>query len=253
MLKRKQGDDDRDGGPVQKKKRGVAKLIALHSFPSETIPFLQVPCPLSMFIDPQRSPSVRYSLSEGSWLDLMFLSPDAVLRGPLLASSLYPKVRATTRMKGILTPRDQVMCVQNLQAGDGGPVTYRFGGKTHRPTASVPEAILPLWAALDDAYGTFHFGVINRYIDGTDSISPHADDEKEIKRDSPIASISLGATRTFVVHANDGSHRMKIPLADGTVLVMGGAFQSTYKHSVPKEKAVADGRVNVTLRQFLPQ
>lgn len=83
----------------------------------------------------------------------------------------------------------------------------------------------------------------------------HTDAEKELVPEAPIVSISLGATRDFHIHPVGGGALVRsLPMPGGSYLVMGGAMQREFKHSVPKisgSKAASIGRrVNITFRQF---
>lgn len=102
--------------------------------------------------------------------------------------------------------------------------------------------------------GQFRGVLHNLYRTGKDCIGFHADDEPTIQRDSPIASISLGATRTFVLkHTSRASDRpadVRIPLTHGSCLVMAGTTQRFWKHGVPRELRVQGARINSTFRIY---
>ena len=87
------------------------------------------------------------------------------------------------------------------------------------------------------------------YENGTQAIGWHADRE-EIGRTTPIASISLGATRTFMLKSKNGSKNDKAEfhLEDGSLTIMENVCQHEYLHSVPKETTVTKGRINLTFR-----
>ena len=64
-------------------------------------------------------------------------------------------------------------------------------------------------------------------------------------------SLSLGAPRRFVLrHATVKDRSMAFLLGDGALLVMAGATQHHYRHSVPKT-AEAGERINLTFRQVI--
>lgn len=92
-----------------------------------------------------------------------------------------------------------------------------------------------------------------------DKLSWHADDEKDLIADAPIASVSFGATRRFDLR----THSKTIParyrtryahpdvrtyLVSGSLFVMGAGTQREYVHQVPEERTVTGGRVNLTFR-----
>jgi alkylated DNA repair dioxygenase AlkB len=120
----------------------------------------------------------------------------------------------------------------------------------------VPELFLPffLWAS-SLGYGKFNQMFVNWYKDGNHYIGKHSDDEKQLRKDSPIVSVSLGATRKFRIRKKGEKGFRDILLPHGTVIVMGGKFQKEFTHEVPKiigEKGKKVGpRINITFRQFV--
>eukprot|EP00299_Pterocystis_sp_00344_P002275 c1239_g1_i1.p1 GENE.c1239_g1_i1~~c1239_g1_i1.p1 ORF type:complete len:429 (-),score=107.72 c1239_g1_i1:362-1648(-) len=89
-------------------------------------------------------------------------------------------------------------------------------------------------------------------------IRAHSDDEQVIAPQSPIFSLSWGSVRTFRITAKSQSHsviqNLDVSVANGDLVIMGGAMQSTHKHEiipVPPEELPATGRrINFTLRSF---
>jgi alkylated DNA repair dioxygenase AlkB len=63
-----------------------------------------------------------------------------------------------------------------------------------------------------------------------------------------IASLSLGATRTFRIRHIQTRETRSFALADGTLLIMGGSMQRFWKHAVPKTTRPVGERVNLTFR-----
>jgi alkylated DNA repair dioxygenase AlkB len=97
--------------------------------------------------------------------------------------------------------------------------------------------------------------LINRYRDGRDSVSWHADNERSLGVDPTIVSLSLGATRRFMIRPTDSSasrERFDVQLAAGDLLVMLGTMQSHYSHQVPKMPVgtVVGPRLNLTARRY---
>mmetsp|Transcript_77573 Transcript_77573/g.179858 ORF Transcript_77573/g.179858 Transcript_77573/m.179858 type:complete len:329 (+) Transcript_77573:81-1067(+) len=96
---------------------------------------------------------------------------------------------------------------------------------------------------------TFNFCVANRYDTGLQGIDFHADDEREILRQSPIATASFGVTREFSLESKrDRSRRLQLQLEAGSVMVMAGRTQENFLHSVVKDKSVRDPRISLTFR-----
>jgi alkylated DNA repair dioxygenase AlkB len=95
----------------------------------------------------------------------------------------------------------------------------------------------------------FNVCLLNYYQDGTQRIGWHSDRE-ELGRSTPIASISLGASRQFLIRSKtDGMRdRASITMSHGSLVIMENICQLQYLHSVPKEMEVLDGRINLTFR-----
>lgn len=89
----------------------------------------------------------------------------------------------------------------------------------------------------------------NYYLTGENSIGMHSDDETTLVPDSIIASVSIGAVRHFDIYCKKtGKKVMRLELEDGSLLLMGKNMQKLYKHAVPVQKKIKDGRINLTFR-----
>jgi alkylated DNA repair dioxygenase AlkB len=141
--------------------------------------------------------------------------------------------------------------------GDSG-VSYHYSGASHlaeewlRPLADIRRK---LQRTLESQ---FNFVLLNHYRDGEDSMGWHSDDEDELGTEPLIASLSLGATRTFRVRQRcrgvGGRRRSswKLELANGSLLIMWGRAQSDYQHCVPKSRRLSELRINLTYRYVHP-
>ena len=98
----------------------------------------------------------------------------------------------------------------------------------------------------------FNSVLLNYYRNGQDSVAWHADDEPELGANPIIASISLGAERTFQLrHKRDKSRgRYRMLLRNGSVLIMGKTLQNNWLHQLPKEKDLQSPRINLTFRKI---
>lgn len=97
---------------------------------------------------------------------------------------------------------------------------------------------------------TFNAVFLNLYRDHNDSMGFHSDDERELGKNPVIASLTFGATRTFLM-----KHKFrkdlateKVPLAAGTVLLMKGPTQHNWKHGINKQTSHCGPRINLTFR-----
>ena len=97
----------------------------------------------------------------------------------------------------------------------------------------------------------FNSALLNWYRDGSDTLSWHADDEKELGKNPTIASVSLGETRDFILRKKDDhSCKLKFALSHGSILIMKGELQEHWEHSVPARKRVTKSRINITFRRI---
>lgn len=135
--------------------------------------------------------------------------------------------------------------------GDVG-ARYTYSGVTLDPLPWTPT-LASLRARVEAETGhAFNSVLANLYRDGIDSMGFHADDEPELGVDPVLASVSLGATRTFVLKPRAaGGCDERIALTHGSLLVMAGRLQSTHRHGVPKERRVHGPRINLTFRRIV--
>ena len=130
---------------------------------------------------------------------------------------------------------------------------YRYSGQTLEPRAPTPTTATLMARVVEDTRVPFNHVLLNRYRDGADSIGLHADDEPELGRDPIVATLSLGATRRFVLkprRARVGSSR-SFDVDHGSLLVMGGTCQWHYVHGVPRQADAAGERISLTFRRLL--
>jgi alkylated DNA repair dioxygenase AlkB len=87
------------------------------------------------------------------------------------------------------------------------------------------------------------------YRDGSDSVAWHGDTiGRSHSEDTMVAIVSLGATRTFAMRRRGGGPSLRLPLAHGDLLVMGGSCQRTWEHAVPKTSSTTGARVSIQFR-----
>jgi alkylated DNA repair dioxygenase AlkB len=133
---------------------------------------------------------------------------------------------------------------------------YKYSGTQHKAVA-LPEKLKPYleWANSLKPNQTYNQVLLNWYKDGTQYIGAHCDDEKEIVKEHPIVSISLGETRTFRIREKETKEIVSdISMKNQTYLIMCGDMQKKYTHEVPKvsgKKGEEMGRrINITFRKF---
>jgi len=135
--------------------------------------------------------------------------------------------------------------------GDEG-AAYSYSGARFQPY-SWPAALLPVRQRLaNELDGAFNSVLANRYRDGHDYMGWHSDNESALGPRPLIASLSLGATRRFVLkHRHEPSRKLELELPHGSLLVMGGDTQRNYRHSLPRTARPLGERINLTFRRIL--
>jgi alkylated DNA repair dioxygenase AlkB len=186
----------------------------------------------------------RLDIRDGGTLDYL----DAFY-GQAEADALFEKICVETPWQ---QERSRMGPFPRLTAwyADAG-LTYSYSGVTHVAlpwTAALAEVRRRVEAA---AATPFNSVLLNFYRDGQDSIGYHTDAEPELGVNPPIASLSLGSVRQFVLkHINSGE-KPKYDLAHGSLLLMGGTCQHHWVHGVPKTKVAVGPRINLTFRNIV--
>ena len=93
---------------------------------------------------------------------------------------------------------------------------------------------------------------VNRCTDGMQHCGMHSDDEVLFRRPEgeDISSLSIGASRTFLVRKDfTGATRDIIP-DDGDILFMKGKVQRFFQHGIPQEPHITGTRINFTWRHI---
>lgn len=142
------------------------------------------------------------------------------------------------------------MPVPRMSAWVGDPgCTYTYSGIAMEPLPwSGPlRAVRRLVTELSGA--EYNSVLVNRYRNGDDGVGWHADDEPELGFEPTIASVSLGATRSFAFRRRDDSSvRAATELHHGDIIVMKGKTQALWLHQVPKTRRPVGERINLTFR-----
>ena len=226
-------------------------------------------CPLSL---KGNVCNARRICKQGAGLNLVYYSSfyrkvDADSIFQQLESQLqtyFTSSRQSVKMAGrvLQIPRRQTAF------GDRG-LSYTFSGITMQanPWTPLVSALRDhVERALDEK---FNFVLVNRYKDGQDHIGEHRDDERDLERAAPIASLSFGQARDFVLRHKDarggrgrgGRGRsttaavplqpVKIELGHGSLLVMCHPTNSTWYHSLPIRRRALYPRINLTFRRMI--
>ena len=125
----------------------------------------------------------------------------------------------------------------------------RLGALVRPHSAGSPPLLANMAGTLATRYGTRGDSAwVNYYRGGDDSVAWHSDRIGVDPADAVVAIVSLGGPRRFLLRPAGGGPSRSFTLASGDLLVMGGACQQNWEHSVPKV-AAAPPRMSVTFRR----
>ena len=97
----------------------------------------------------------------------------------------------------------------------------------------------------------FNSCLLNLYHNGNEGMGWHSDDEKSLGKNNTIASLSFGAERKFSFKHMQTKQTVSLVLEHGSLLVMKGATQSNWLHSLPKSKTIIRPRINLIFRTIM--
>ena len=129
-----------------------------------------------------------------------------------------------------------------------GDASYTYSGLRLDPLPWTP-LLADIRAAVEGACGRrFNSVLLNYYRNERDSMGMHSDDEPELGPEPAIASLSFGATRSFILRHKRNKRRLKLDLHDGSLLLMSGTLQSNWLHGIDKAARPIGERLNLTFR-----
>ena len=113
----------------------------------------------------------------------------------------------------------------------------------------LPARLEQIRAVLSERYGVeFDSVLVNLYRDGRDSVAWHGDTVRKQLVNPVVATVSLGERRRFQLRRRGGGPTaLSLQPGEGDLVVMGGACQHDWEHTVPKVRS-AGARMSVTLR-----
>ena len=123
------------------------------------------------------------------------------------------------------------------------------GWTTDATSDALPAALRDIAQALSGRYGVAFDRIwVNLYRDGRDSVAWHGDRNRHSHRNPLVATVSLGARRRFLLRPVAGRPQLELHPGHGDLVVMGGACQHEWEHTVPKEARAVGPRMSITLR-----
>lgn len=130
------------------------------------------------------------------------------------------------------------------------PFAYTYSNTTKYALPWTKE-LAALKTITEKASGeTFNSCLLNLYHTGEEGMAWHSDDEKDLKKNGAIASLSLGAERKFAFKHKHNKAKIELYLPHGSLLIMKGSTQSHWLHRLPPTKKILKARINLTFRNI---
>ena len=128
------------------------------------------------------------------------------------------------------------------------PFDYTYS-KTTKLALPWTKELLELKEIIENKTGEkFNSCLLNLYHNGDEGMAWHSDDEKDLKKNGAIGSLSLGAERKFLFKNKETKQTVSVHLEKGSLLVMKGQTQTNWIHRLPPTKKVKSPRINLTFR-----
>ena len=127
-------------------------------------------------------------------------------------------------------------------------ISYTYSGNMKVGNEFTKELLELKSKILEFDKTNFNSCLLNLYHSGDEGMSWHSDNEKEIVKNSCIASISLGAQRHIDFKHKTKQTKVRVELASGSLLLMRAEIQNFWLHALPKTKKVSAPRINLTYR-----
>lgn len=176
----------------------------------------------------------RLQLDDSSWIDYCpgWLAGSDALFGELLEVGAWGQREVHMYDRLVLEPR------------------LTAGFHTDVRDESTPEAVVQITELLSQRYAVRLDRVwVNLYRDGSDSVAWHGDRNAKVHKNPLVATVSLGARRKFQLRPKGSSSIAHTLMpGHGDLVVMGGACQHEWEHTVPKVAKAPGARMSVTIR-----
>lgn len=131
------------------------------------------------------------------------------------------------------------------------PFPYTYSRITRQALPWTPELRALKRLAENQTGAAFNSCLANLYHSGLEGVAWHSDDEKTLRPEAVIASISLGAERDFGFRHKRTKETLWLALEHGSLLTMEGSIQKNWLHRLPPRKRVKEARINLTFRSML--
>ncbi len=128
---------------------------------------------------------------------------------------------------------------------------YTYSKKTKQALIWTKE-LIDLKALVEEKTNeTYNSCLLNLYHDGNEGMAWHSDDEKTLKPNGAIASVSFGTERKFALKHKASKEVIDITLENGSLLMMKDETQTNWLHRLPTTKRISTPRINLTFRTMV--
>jgi alkylated DNA repair dioxygenase AlkB len=132
-------------------------------------------------------------------------------------------------------------------------IQYGYSGYQCVTQKASPN-LLQLLSAVNEQFpgADYNAILVNRYTDGSQYISPHADDERNLDPTFGVLTISVGAQRVFQIRDKKTKKLLAgFPTLPNSMLQMVGRdFQQNFLHGIRKDKSLGT-RWSFTFRKHV--
>lgn len=128
-------------------------------------------------------------------------------------------------------------------------IGYKYSKKM-MASKSLSKSMSELLYIINKEIGAEFNGIlVNKYMDGSDYISAHSDDEIGLDTVG-VVSISYGTERVFRIRNKETKEIICDEITTHcSILHMGGNFQNLYTHEIPIQKKIKESRISFTFRK----
>ena len=130
-------------------------------------------------------------------------------------------------------------------------VVYNYSDLTY-PEIPMLQYLIPICKSIETTIGFYPNNcLMNYYLDGNSKMGYHSDSTEELKQNTGVVIISLGATRK-ISYRNKLNPECKVQyqLKNGALLYMNHRVQQKWMHAIPQAKNVGE-RISLSFRKIV--
>lgn len=138
---------------------------------------------------------------------------------------------------------------RNIAFYSNDSIGYNYSNRLLRSKPLTSNLLILLNHINDKFKSDFNGILINQYMNGSDYIGAHSDDETNLGTIGVVA-LSYGAQRNFRIrNKNNKKIVANVDTKDDEILIMDGDFQKEFTHEIPIQKKIKGMRYSFTFRK----